>query len=165
MVIDTHKNPLKDPDFGCDTAEMGVYKLYHQFLTGSVRIVSPRARRYLLNVARRDDSYVHQSEVLERTVAASLRQRLAGEFEVCEVVRGEPSFVRVHQLADVLLGAVTHRYNPRASAHKAAIRAHVEGRVGRSLARNFMPNERPFNVWHFAGKGRDRWAPGAAGIV
>jgi len=165
MVIDTRRNPLKAPQYGCDTDEAGFYRMYHQFITCSVEKVAPGATHYELIVARTDDSYAHRSEILGKTVSGALRQRLGSRFGVCGLTRDDPAKSRTHQLVDVMLGAVTHAYNPCGSTHKLAIRRHIEERAGRSLDSDFLPSERPVNVWHFASRGRARWASGSQGVA
>jgi hypothetical protein len=165
MVIDTRRNPLKAPQYGCETDEAGFYRMYHQFITCSVGKVAPGATHYELVVARTDDSYAHRSEILGKTVSGALRQRLGTRFGVCDLTRDNPAKSRTHQLADVMLGAVTHVYNPTGSAHKLPIRELIQARVGRSLDSDFLPSERPVNVWHFASRGRARWASGSQGVA
>ena len=92
-----------------------------------------------------------------------MSSHLGRKFEVFELERGRPKEKRVHQLADCLLGAVTHRLNKGdyASGHKTELREHVQTKVGKGLNWDFGPNVRPFNIWSFTAKGEKRWAPGS----
>jgi hypothetical protein len=103
---------------------------------------------------------------LSTTISGGLRHRLGANFEIADVVRGAPKALRVHQLADVLLGAVTYSLSrAETRSPKAAIVERIEARLGRSLTGDFFPNVRPFNVWYFSAIGTHRWAPGSSGTV
>jgi hypothetical protein len=166
LVVDQHRNPLKDPEFKCETWEDGFYRFYYQFITGSIRQVAPTAKNFHLVIAETDDQYRHRTEVLGTTVAGGLRQKLGEHFEVADVVRGAPKALRIHQLADVLLGAVTYTLNRAdTGSQKALIVERIESRLGRKLADDFLPKTRPFNVWYFTPLGSRRWASGSSGTV
>ena len=163
MVVDTHQNPMRCPQFGCETWEDGFYKFWYQFLVESARIVASNAKSFRLVVGDKTDEYPYRTEVLQTTVKGGLSGHLGSRFEVFELGRGRPKEQRVHQLADCLLGAVTHRLNKGddASGHKTELREHVQAKVGKALNWDFGPHERPFNIWSFTAKGQKRWAPGS----
>lgn len=166
MVVDTERNPLRDEAFGCPTEEAGFYKLYYHFITRSLKIVAAKARQFEIIVASVPDQYPYRTEVLRATVGGRLKQQFGSDTTVSEVTRGDPRQRRLHQLADVLLGAVSYSYNrAHLQSHKARICASLEERLGRDLAVDFRPELRPFNVWPFGAKGTRRWASGSQGVV
>jgi hypothetical protein len=167
LVLDTVSNPLKAPAFGCNTVEDGFYRFYHHFLTKSTeKVAGFWARRFTVYVADTEDSYQHRTEILVTTVNGALRKALAANFEKADIRRVVPKANRLHQLADVLAGAVSYRKNqagrPSWKGHVAAV---IEEHVGGSLEQDFGPEERPFNIWWFAARGKRRWAPGSRGWV
>jgi hypothetical protein len=166
MVVDTSSNPLRNPTFKCLTKEDGFYKFYHFFITGGFRNIAVKARTFNVVVATLPDQYPFRTEVLGSTVAGSLKNLFGAETTVRLVTRADPLQKRLHQLADVLLGAVSFKYNrfdPK--SHKAQITRALEARTGRNLRADYRPRERPFNVWAFGPKGSKRWAPGARGRI
>jgi hypothetical protein len=168
MIVDTRRNPLRSTLGNCSTDEDGFYKFYHFFITRSLEIVARDATNVDLRVAVSPDQYPYRSEVLQATVGGRLRNELPDRTVVTEVFRETPKMHRLHQLADVLLGAITFRVNerdPQGLSHKAHLCGHIESLVGRRLDRDFMPGERPFNVWSFASRGSSRWADGSHGYV
>lgn len=168
LVVDTERNPLKHPSSGARSEEAGFYKFYHFFIRCSVEIVAPEATRIFLNVAVTPDRYPYRTEILSKTIGGALKAQLSGDFEVAEIIRDTPKMNRLHQLADVLTGAVTYRLSkrdPKGRSHKRLICETVEQRIGKLLDRDFMPPERPVNVWSFAERGTARWAKGAWGTV
>lgn len=166
LVIDTSRNPLRDPDHGCDTLEDGFYKFYHFFISRSLQAVDARSDRFELYIASASDQYPYRADILESTIGGAMRQRFGGAASVTEVERTSPRQKRLHQLADVLVGAVSYRYNRNDSeAEKAQIAELIEHRLGKPLTADFFPSERPFNVWAFAQSGSQRWTPGSQGRV
>lgn len=166
MVLDRHQTPLKAPEFGCPTEEDGFYKFYHSFITRSITNVAKDAGTFQIHIALTTDWYPHRTEVIEKTVAGTIKRHFGRRFEIAEVLRGHPKASRIHQLADVLLGAVTYRFNQRnPESHKYFMLKAIEDRVGRKLNFDFMPRERPFNIWAFSSRGSKRWAPGSRGQV
>lgn len=166
LVVDTRQNPLRSGEFKCATDEAGFYKFYHFFLTKSFAIVAPEADEYEVVAGSTSDQYPHRTEVLTNTVSGALRKLFGDDVKVREVQRASPSQARLHQLADVLLGAVSFRYNRYdGNAPKSAVCHAIEERAGRTLSKDFRPRSRPFNVWAFTGSGRSRWVPGSAGRV
>ena len=164
MVVDTERNAFREPDFNCATDEDGFYKLYHFFLTASLRKVAPSTTAYQIVIGTMTDQYPHRDEILRATTGGALRNYLGPSFTVAEVERASPRHQRVHQLADVLTGCVTFAFNRADSgSYKRAILDAVEQQVGRSLTKDFLPDLRPFNIWAFAARGRRRWAHGASG--
>jgi hypothetical protein len=166
LVVDTKANPVWHPSY-VSTREEGFYKFYHHFLCKSTEKAAWFGQRFLIYVGDTTDSYGHRTEILEKTVNGALRKAVAANFERVEVVRQAPRMSRTHQLADVLLGAVSYTENRAATApnHKGAICAAMEARIGRSLSRDFKPTERPFNIWRFAARGNRRWGAGSSGYV
>ena len=166
MVVDQWNYPLKAPEWGCTTEEEGFYKFYYYFLTRSVMIVAPKASQFRVHVAATTDRYPYRTEILEKTVGGTLGRTRGRSWELVDVIRDEPKKYRLHQLADVMLGAVTHRLNDRTTGqHKEDLARFVERRVGRKLDFDWRPWERPFNTWFFARKGDRRWAKGSQGQV
>ena len=166
LVIDTHRNPLQDPEHGCDTAEDGFYKFYHFFISRGLQQLRARSDHFALYVASASDQYPYRAEILTSTVGGTLKQHFGDNTAVTEVERSSPKQMRLHQLADVLVGAVSYRYNRNDSeSEKAQIAEAIEQRVGKVLTADFFPNERPFNVWAFAPLGGRRWTPGSRGKV
>jgi hypothetical protein len=166
LVVDTRKTPLRSPDHRCPTEEDGFYRFYHHFLTASVRLVSRRTPAVHLFIAETTDRYPYRTEILTSTVGGALKRRLGSPFEIGETQRRSPRDFRLHQLADVLVGAVTYRWNEGTRpATKAPICECIEKRVGRRLDTDFKPQVRPFNVWTFTPIGKERWAAGGTGVV
>ena len=166
LVVDTRQNPLRSGEFKCKTDEGGFYKFYHFFVTRSFSIVAPHADEYEVVAGSIDDQYPYRTEILTNTVSGALREVFGGDIKVSEVKRASPAQTRLHQLADVLLGAVSFRYNRyNRCAPKAAICHRVEERTGRTLDKDFRPRTRPFNIWAFTSTGRNRWVPESAGRV
>ena len=164
MVVDTERNAFREPAFDCATDEDGYYKLYHFFLTASLRKVAPSAIAYQIVIGSMTDQYPHRDEILRATTGGALRKYLGPTFTVAEVERARPRQQRIHQLADVLTGCVTYAFNRSDSgSDKRLILDAVEQRVGRSLTKDFLPDVRPFNIWAFAARGRRRWVRGASG--
>ncbi len=164
LVIDTVQNPLRHDGYSCSTHEQGFYKFYHYFLTKTVQKAAWRGSRFTFNLASTSDSYPHRTEVLSKTVNGALNRAVGKKFEHVNVRRPEPKESRIHQLADVLLGAVSYAANGRHN-FKGEIVDVIEGYVGKRLSHDFMPMERPFNVWWWVSKGQKRWAPGSRGFV
>lgn len=164
LVIDTERNPLKDPYWRCETDEDGFYRFYHYFITKSLEVLYTRVDACTIILGSADDQYPFRTDILTKTVAGELRRHFGVEYEVIDLSRDRPKASRIHQLADVLLGAVSYRMNERES-HKESICALVEGRVDKSLRERFYSSERPFNVWHFTRRGDERWAEGSSGRV
>jgi hypothetical protein len=166
LVVDTKLNPLRNPQFKCPTREDGFYKFYHFFITRSFQHVAKGARRFDVTVASTEDQYPYRTQVLSITVAGALRKHFGADTVIHEVDRADPKQARVHQLADVLLGAVSFKYNRfDPASHKAIISRAIEERTGRNLRADYRPADRPFNVWSFGSKGTHRWAPGARGRI
>jgi hypothetical protein len=166
LVIDTRRNSLRAGEFKCATDEAGFYKFYHFFLTKSFALVAPHADEYEVIAGSASDQYPYRTEILSNTVAGALRKHFGEEVDVREVLRASPAQTRLHQLADVLLGAVSFRFNRYdKNASKVAICSSIEHRLGRALNTDFRPSTRPFNVWTFTGIGQSRWVPGSAGRV
>jgi len=162
MVVDTHLNPLKHEGSGATTEELGFYRYYYLFLTRSTMFAAPGAKKIRLHVADLEDQYQYRTEILSKTVSGKLKELLPGSFEVADIDRSSPRDSRVHQLADVLTGAVSYRLNGR-SSHKERICAAVEEQLGQRLDEDVLPNVHPFNIWGFAAKGQDRWTRGSTG--
>ncbi len=168
MLVDTSTNPLRAPAWGCNTEEDGFYKFYHFFITRSLENVATRSQCLDLRIAILPDQYPYRGDILGKTVAGRLKDEFGSGTLVTEVNRKTPKMARIHQLADVLLGAVTYRAggrDPRGQSKKLPLCEHIESRVGRPLDHDFLPNERPFNVWFFASTGSSRWGKGARGTV
>lgn len=166
MVVNTHLTPLRSEKFDCPTEEVGFYKFYYQFITRSLRIVAVGSTQFEIIVASLPDQYPYRTEVLRATVSGRLKQQFGDDTTVTEVTRGDPRQRRLHQLADVLLGAVSYAYNrSHRQSEKARICATLEARAGQPLDIDFRPEERPFNVWPFGPKGTRRWASGSQGVV
>jgi hypothetical protein len=166
LVVDTHRNPLRHAAWKCNTDEDGFYKFYHHFIAGSFGRVADRAQKWEIVAASLEDQYAYRTEILGTTTAGALRAQFQTAATVTEVRRADPRQARVHQLADLLLGAVSFRFNrPKLEGHKQALCEAVERRVGRTLSKDFFPSVRPFNVWTFAPIGSARWAKGSRGEV
>lgn len=166
LVVDVTLNPINHPSYVSNTEE-GFYKFYHHFLCKSTEKAARFGQRFDLYVADTPDSYPHRTEILEKTVNGALRKALAANFDGANVIRQAPRASRLHQLADILLGAVSYTENRSQTApnHKRAICAAIEAHVGWPLSRDFKPAVRPFNIWRFASRGNRRWGPGASGYV
>jgi hypothetical protein len=165
LVVDVHLNPLTREPWSTSDEE-GFYKFYHFFVTRSLEQIGATAPCVDLRVAVLEDQYPYRTEILQKTVGGRLKEEFGDRTLVTEVVRGTPKMVRLHQLADVLLGAVTYRVNnrdPKGASRKRELCEHVEAKVGRSLDHDFYPRERPFNVWFFSSSGQDRWGKGSRG--
>ena len=168
MLVDTAKNPLTAPAAGCHNDEEGFYKLYHFFITRSLENVGARSTCVDLRVAVVPDRYPYRAEILGKTVGGRLKDELGTHALVTEVNRGTPKMARVHQLADVRLGAVTYRVSkrdPQGLSQKRFLCEHIEARVGKRLDHDFLPSQRPFNIWFFASGGSNCWGKGAQGVV
>lgn len=166
MVVDQTRYPLKAPVYKSHTAEEGFYRYYHTLLTRSIAKVAPHEPPYRLHVAFTSDQYPYRSDILQRTVGGAVGRALGRDWRLVEIVREPPKKYRIHQAADILLGAVTFRNNGRgAGEHKTKLMNAVERHVGKRLDRDFIPGERPFNVWFFARAGDRRWAKGSRGRV
>lgn len=154
MVIDTARYPLRSPDHGCPTEEDGFYKFYHFFIRCSLERLTPQGVEATIYVAEAPDQYEHRGAVLSTTVRGGLVARAGNAYDVIGVERESPRVHRLHQLADVLLGAVSFRYNrDDAEAPKAAICSAIEDRVGRTLTAGYAPEDEPLNVWRFTPRG------------
>jgi hypothetical protein len=164
LVIDTQTNPLRHDGFGCTTKEEGFYKFYHHFLSASIRKTAWKGSRFTFKIASTTDRYPHRTEILTTTVRGALNRVIGSRLQSVMILRPEPRQQRLHQLTDVLLGAVTHRANSRCSA-KSGICERIEGYVRKPLTHDFYPAERPFNIWCWASKQQNRWAPGSRGTV
>lgn len=170
MLVDTKRHPLKHSASRSDTAERGFYKFYYSFLSRSLKIVATNPRRFKLVVGATTDQYRFRTDILENTVAGKLRSAFGVPLEMTSLERTDPRNSRCHQLADLLLGAVTYCFNrptrdPEGTSHKRAVHDAVRSLAGRDLDTDFLPTERPFNVWAWARKGQPRWARGAGGVV
>lgn len=167
LLVDIRKNPLtKEPSSSSD--EEGFYKFYHFFITRSLEQVGARAPCVDLRVAVLEDQYPYRTEILQKTVGGRLKEEFGDSTIVTEVLRDTPKMARLHQLADVLLGAVTYRVSgrdPKGTSRKRPLCEHVEARVGRRLDTDFFPSERPFNVWFFSSSGQTRWGKGSKGTA
>lgn len=168
MVVDTRKYPLQHPASGANTREQGFYRFYHWFLVGSIKNVLAEGTRFELIIAPRSDQYPFNKEILESTLAGALRRDLPDSFESSAIAISNPKLSRIHQLADLLLGAVSYQFNrrtrdPKGKSHKKILHDHVRHRVDRDLDQDFLPNDRPFNVWGWTPKGSKRWVRGARG--
>lgn len=153
LVVDTKKYPLVDPSFDCNTEEEGFYKFYHHFITRSVTLVASDADEYELWVASLSDQYPYRTEILNATIAGTLKKMLGAEVKVHQIKRTSPKEYRLHQLADVLLGAVSFKFNRNDdTARKRSLCGLIEAKVGQSLDSDFVPGQRPFNVWQFVSK-------------
>ncbi|CAN5796162.1 hypothetical protein BH23GEM9_BH23GEM9_15970 [soil metagenome] len=166
IVLDRARYPLRAPQYGAHTEEEGFYRFYHSFLTRSIAKVASGAAGYQLHIAMTPDRYPHRSDILRKTVGGTVGRGAGRPWQIVDVIRGQPKSYRVHQLADVLLGAVMHRVNARNDASpKEMMVQQFEARLGKRLDEDCMPSERPFNVWFFARAGDSRWAPGGSGRV
>jgi hypothetical protein len=166
LVVDTTRYPLRDPDFDCATDEDGFYRFYHFFITKSLARIARDASSVSVVVASTTDQYPYRTEILHRTVTGGLRKELGEKFTVSGLGRAAPKGARLHQLADVLVGAVTFRWNAdKRSLTKSSICEAVERLVGRRLDDDFTPGIRPFNVWVFTRSGQKRWVRGSSGRV
>ena len=153
LVVDTHTYPLRDPATGCNTDEDGFYKFYHFFISRSFELVGGQADEFEVVAAPLADAYCFRTEILTNTVAGALRAAADGRYRVTEIQRDSPRVRRLHQLSDVLLGAVSFRFNRYdGAAHKAPICHKIEQKVGQSLEGEFYHADRPFNVWRFIAK-------------
>lgn len=165
LVVDVLTNPLTREPWS-STDEEGFYKFYHFFITRSLEQVAAHAPCVDLRVAILEDQYPYRTEILQKTIGGRLKEEFGDSTLVTEVERGTPKMARLHQLADVLLGAVTYRINnrdPKGKSRKRELCEHIESRVGRRLDHDFYPNERPFNVWFFSSTGQKRWGKGSTG--
>ena len=160
MIVNTEQNPLVRPEFKCITREDGFYRFYHFFLTRGVQLSAPTATSVNLIVGDLTDQYPFRPEVLHKTIEGALRQRRIACTSVT-MNRSAPRDSRIHQMADLLLGAVTFSLNQRDSEVKRKLHDHVQGRVGQPLNRDFGPDVAPFNVWPFVSRGSRRWAEGS----
>lgn len=166
IVLDQQKYPLKAPEYGANTEEEGFYRFYHSFLTRSIGKVAPREPPYQLHVAVTPDRYRHRTEILQKTVGGTLGKSSGRNWQIVEILRGQPKSYRIHQAADVLVGAVTCRVNDRnPRSPKRRLLEAIEQRLGKQLDHDFLPDERPFNVWFFTRVGDRRWASGSSGKV
>lgn len=165
LAVDVRNNPLTREPWST-TDEEGFYKFYHFFITRSLEQIGGKVPCVDLRVAVLQDQYPYRTEILQKTVGGRLKEEFGDSTVVTEVERGTPKLARVHQLADVLLGAVTYRVNnrdPEGKSRKRELCEHIEGRVGRRLDQDFYPSERPFNVWFFSSTGQARWGKGSRG--
>ena len=170
MVVDTGRYPLKHPPSGAATAEQGFYRFYYFFLRKSLSPVVTDPGGFRLVVGATTDQYEFSTEVLETTVAGGLRSEFRVPLELTRVRPSDPRDSRCHQLADVLLGAVTYRFNratrdPRGASHKRDLYAAVRSMVGKDLDIDFLPAERPFNVWGWTPTGHPRWVSRSRGTA
>ena len=170
MVVDTRRNPLKHPASGADSEERGFYKFYFTFLSRSLGIAASAPARFELVLGSRTDRYAFNAEIIESTVGGHLRRKFGVPLELTTVGPADPRENRCHQMADILLGATTYRFNratrdPEGKSRKREL--YEEGRqvAGKHLDEDFMPDVRPFNVWAWAPPGQSRWARGARGVV
>jgi hypothetical protein len=153
LVVDTHKYLLQDSEFDCHTEEDGFYRFYYAFVSRSLTIVADGADECEVIVASTQDQYPYRTEILTATVGGTLKAKLGEGVKVTEVQRHSPRVRRLHQLADVLLGAVSCRYNRYDdSEFKFQICDKGETRLDRTLTGDFLPHQRPFNVWRFLPK-------------
>ena len=165
LVIDVQQNRLTRAPWS-STDEEGFYKFYHFFITRSLEQIGSAAPCIDLRVAILKDQYPYRTEILQKTVGGRLKEEFGDRTLITEVIRGSPKMARLHQLADVLLGAVTYRISkrdPQGKSRKRQLCEHVERQVGRRLDHDFYPGERPFNVWFFSSTGQARWGIGASG--
>ena len=170
MVVDTRQNPLKHPASGADTEERGFYKFYFTFLSRSLGIAASAPARFELILGSRTDQYAFNAEIMESTVGGHLRRKFGVPLDLTTVGPADPRGNRCHQMADILLGATTYRFNratrdPEGKSRKRELYEAVRRVAGRHLDEDFMPKERPFNVWAWAPPGQSRWARGARGVV
>lgn len=161
-IINTTTNELQRTE---KSEEEGFYKFYHTFISASLGSLDKKGKDFELNVADKPDAYKYRTEILQSTIGGNLKAQFGEKCTLSEIERGNPKNVRVHQLADVLLGAVTYRFNNRDSDNKRAYVNRIEELVGKRLTDDFKPYERPFNVWAFASRGQKRWVDGATGVV
>lgn len=166
IVLDQDTYPLKAPQYGAETEEDGFYRFYHSFLTRSIAKIAPNDPPYQLHIAITPDRYPHRTEVLQKTVGGTVGKAAGRSWQIVEILRGRPKSYRTHQMADVMVGAVTCRMNMRnQGSPKWALLEAIERNIGKQLDQDFKPWERPFNVWSFARAGDRRWAPGSEGRV
>ncbi|MYE34243.1 MAG: hypothetical protein F4X23_05240 [Gemmatimonadales bacterium] len=170
MVVDTATYPLKHPPSGAATAEQGFYKFCYFFLRKSLALAVTDPGGFRLVIGATTDQYEFSTEVLETTVAGGLRSEFRVPLELTRVRPSDPRDSRCHQLADVLLGAVTYRFNrttrdPRGTSHKRGLYAAVRSMVGRDLDIDFLPQECPFNVWGWTPTGHPRWVSKSSGTA
>ncbi len=160
LLLNTHTNPLQLTE---KSEEEGFYKFYYQFITKSIFNITRQKEdiEFELHVADKPDSYQYRTEILNCTIGGCLKQEFGKYCHLKEIERGKPKEYRVHQLADVLLGCVTYRFNKK-SNNKEPLVAYVESRNGK-LFDDYKPWERKFNVWAFSSTGQKRWAPRAKG--
>ncbi len=134
LVINKNTNPLRHHGFGCDTAEVRFYKFYNHFLTASVRKTAWRGTRFTFRVASTIDNYPHR-------IKGALRRAVGSKLDRVEILRPEPKECRLHQLTDILLGAVSYRANGR-SSFKGHICERIEGYV-RAVDSRFLSSRTP----------------------
>jgi hypothetical protein len=163
LIINTHTNPIQLTE---KTWEEGFYKFYFHFITRSLFNITNRYdSEFELNIADKTDSYLHRTEVLQITTSGALKGHYGDQCVVNEIKRDAPKQSRVHQLADVLLGCVTYRFNSKSNENKEDLVQFIEKRIGTKLDIDFKPKNRPINVWGWTSKGQERWVEGASGVV
>lgn len=163
LIINTETNPVK---FNNNSWEDGFYKFYFHFLTRSLNLITEnRAYEFELNIADKSDSYPYRTEILQTTIGGAIRKNYGDKCILHEIERGNPKQSRIHQMADILLGCVTYRFNNKELENKAKLVEYIESRIGNSLNYDFLPHFRPFNVWGWTSKNQERWVKGATGYV
>lgn len=168
MVVDTDRYPIRHPASKANSWEQGFYRFYSMFLSASIDQVGGDSEALQLLVAPRSDRYPHNAQVLEATIGGRLRSRYGSHLKIRAFDWSSPKASRLHQLGEVLLGAVSFRFNRRerpVGTHKAELHAAIEELVGQDLAVDFKPDARPFNVWAWTRPGERRWNEGASGTV
>lgn len=163
LIINTKTNQIH---LNNETWEVGFYKFYFQFITKSIFNLSyTNDTEFEFNIAEKSDSYKFRTEVLQNTITGALKKRYSNKCTVNEIKRGKPKESRVHQVADILLGCVTYRFNNKNSESKENLVKYIENRINSNLNLDFKPIERPFNVWGFSSRGQERWVKGSSGVV
>jgi len=163
LIVNTRTNPIQLTE---KTWEEGFYKFYFHFITRSLfNITRKYDTVFELNVADKTDSYKFRTEVLQIVTSGALKGHYGNQCIVNEIKRDSPKQSRVHQLADVLLGCVTYRFNNKSNENKEDLVQHIEKRIGTKLDIDFKPKDSPINVWGWTSKGQKRWVEGASGFV
>jgi len=163
LIINTNTNPIQLSE---KSWEEGFYKFYFHFITRSLfNITNSYNSGFELNIADKTDSYKFRTEVLQITTSGALKGHYGNQCTLKEIKRDNPKQSRVHQLADVLLGCVTYRFNNKSNENKENLVQSIEKRIASKLDIDFKPKNRPINVWGWTSKGHKRWVEGASGVV
>jgi hypothetical protein len=163
LIINTQTNPIQLTE---KSWEEGFYKFYFHFITRSLfNITNSYNTEFELNIADKTDSYQFRTEVMQITTSGALKGHYGEKCTLNEIKRDNPKQSRVHQLADVLLGCVTYRFNNKSNENKEELIQFFEKTIRTKLNIDFKPNNRPINVWGWTSKGQKRWVEGANGVV